>query len=350
MAATIADVAARAGVSTATVSRVLAGLGGARADTRERVLAAARELGYRPSGVARSLKLRTTRTLGLIVTDIENPFFPELVRAVEDAAREGGYAILLCNAADDPDREMAYLNLLVDRRVDGVVVAASSLGVRHGEWLAAAPLPIVLVNCAPAGTGLPSIASDNRSGGRLAAEHLLGLGHRRLGVLTAPARNVDGPDRLEGVRDAVRAALGGIAAEPIPVTIGEARVSGGERAMCDLLATAPDATAVVAYNDLMAIGAIRAIRAAGRRVPEDVSVIGFDDVDLAAYVDPPLTTIAQATAEMGRWAVARLADALAARGDGNGHAPESPRVSAADRLLLPVALVVRGSTAPPPRS
>ncbi|HEY8846050.1 MAG TPA: LacI family DNA-binding transcriptional regulator, partial [Candidatus Limnocylindrales bacterium] len=146
MTATITDVARLANVSTATVSRVLSGGGGARDETRDRVLVAARELGYRPSGVARSLRQRATRTLGLIVTDIENPFFPELVRTVEDAAREMGYAILLCNASDDPEREAGYLELLVDRWVDGVVIAASSLGVRHREWLLAAPLPIVLVN------------------------------------------------------------------------------------------------------------------------------------------------------------------------------------------------------------
>jgi LacI family transcriptional regulator len=340
MASTIADVANRAGVSTATVSRVLSGMGGARPATRERVVDAARELGYRPSGVARSLKLRTTRTYGLIVTDIENPFFPQLVRAVEDAARNDGYAVLLCNAADDPDREGAYLDLLVDRRVDGVVIAASSLGVHHREWLDAAPLPVVLVNCSAPGVRHPSIASDNRAGGRLAAEHLVTLGHRRIGALTAPARNVDAPDRLEGVRSALEAA--GLDASAIPVATGDAGVAGGERAMRELLGGAPDTTGVVAYNDLTAIGAIRAVRASGRVVPDDVSVVGFDDVDLAAFVDPPLTTIAQSTGDMGRWAVARLAEAVARSGGGPADAGPTAEV------ILPVRLVVRGSTGPPP--
>ena len=162
------------------------------------MLAAARELDYRPSGVARSLKRQTTETLGLIVTDIENPYFPELVRAVEDAARAEGYAILLCNAADDPEREAGYLDLLVERRVDGLIIAASSLGGRHAEWLAAAPLPVVLVNTTAADVDLPSIHSDNRAGSRLAAQHLLDLGHRRFGYLMPPPRNVDGPVRLAG--------------------------------------------------------------------------------------------------------------------------------------------------------
>jgi len=342
MATTIVEVAARAGVSTATVSRVLSGMGGARPVTRDRVVRAARELGYRPSGVARSLKMRTTRTYGLIVTDIENPFFPQLVRAVEDAARDDGYAILLCNAADDPDREGAYLDLLVDRRVDGVIIAASSLGGRHREWLEAAPLPVVLVNCSAPGVRLPSIASDNYAGGRLAAEHLVRLGHRRTGALTAPPRNVDAPDRLLGVGAALEAA--GLDLAAMPVATGDAGVAGGERAMRELLELAPDTTGVVAYNDLMAIGAMRAVRAEGRLVPDDVSIVGFDDVDLAAFVDPPLTSIAQSTADMGRWAVARLAEAVARGGDGR----DSPADDATAEVILPVRLVVRGSTGPPP--
>jgi LacI family transcriptional regulator len=328
---TIRDVATRAGVSTATVSRVLAGIGTARPETRERVAEAARELDYRPSGIARSLKLRTTRTLGLIVTDIENPYFPQLVRVIEDAARADGYAVLLCNADDDPDREAGYLDLLVERRVDGIIIAASGLGSHHREWLAGTPLPVVLVNTVAEGVPLPAIVSDNRAGGRLAVEHLLELGHRRIGHVTAAPRNVDAPDRLAGARDAI-AGDGG----ELVVASGEPGVVGGERAMRDLLERSARLTAVFAYNDLMAIGAMRAIRAQGRRVPEDVSVVGFDDVDLAAYVDPSLTTIAQSTAEMGRWAFDTLAGLLAA--SGRRDPPEVVR--------LPVRLEVRRSTGP----
>ncbi len=332
MTATIADVARQAGVSTATVSRVLAGLGGAGPETQRRVLDAARELDYRPSEIARSLKRRSTQTLGLIVTDIENPYFPQLVRSVEDAARAAGYAILLCNAADDPDREAFYLDLLVERRVDGLIIAASSLGVRHLEWLAAPRLPIVLVNTAAPDVDLPSITSDNHAGGRLAAEHLLELGHRRFGYLMAPPRNADAPERLAGVREALADA--GLAGTPPTVTTGAPLVGGGEAAMLEMLDRTPDVSAIVAYNDLMAIGALRALHQRGRRVPGDVSIVGFDDVAFAAYVDPPLTTIAQGTIEMGRWAVAQLARRLRA-GDGDGLAAS---------VRLPVRLVVRGST------
>ncbi len=350
MAVTIGDVAERAKVSTATVSRVLAGIGRARPETEARVLAAARELDYRPSGVARSLKRRTTETLGLIVTDIENPYFPELVRAVEDAARAEGYAILLCNAADDPEREAGYLELLVERRVDGLIIAASSLGGRHAEWLAAAPLPVVLINTAAADVDLPSIHSDNRAGSQLAAQHLLDLGHRRFGYLMPPPRNVDAPVRLAGVRDALADA--GLDPDSIAIAAGAPLVGGGEAAMLELLDRAPDVTAVLAYNDLMAIGALRAVRRRGGSVPGDVSVVGFDDVALAAYVDPPLTTLSQSTAEMGYWAVARLTERLRPRGradygldgadGGAGRGSGSALV-----VMLPVRLEVRGSTGPP---
>jgi LacI family transcriptional regulator len=353
--ATIADVARRARVSTATVSRVLAGMGGARPETRDRILAAAHELEYRPSAVARSLRQGTTKSLGLIITDIENPFFPQLVRAVEDAAREQGYAVLLCNASDDPERESGYLDLLVERRVDGVIIAASSLGGRHREWLSDPPLPVVLVNSVARGVHLPSITSDNRLGGRLAAEHLLALGHRRLAVLTAGPRNADAPDRLAGVRRATTAA--GIADDALVVALGEPDVRGGEAAANEVLDRCPDITGIVAYNDLMAIGAMRAIRARGLDVPRQVSVIGFDDVPIAPYTDPPLTTIAQEIGALGAWAVARLVERLTA------DAGEAPLGGAADvggavavtthatdpapvRAVVPVRLVERSSTGP----
>ena len=331
MTATIADVAAKAGVSTATVSRVLAGVGRARPETQARVLEAARELGYRPSEVARSLKRRSTQTLGLIITDIENPYFPQLVRSVEDAARAAGYSVLLCNASDDPEREASYLDLLVERRVDGLVIAASSLGARHGDWLTAPPIPVVLVNTAAPEADVPSIMSDNEGGASMVTRHLIDLGHQRFGYLMPPPRNVDAPERLAGVRKALRDA--GIPSDALQVARGEALVWGGEVAAGQLLDRAPETTAFIAYNDLMAIGALRALRRRGRRVPAEASVAGFDDVALAAYVAPPLTTIAQRTEEMGRWAVARLV----------GEDPLGP-----SSVRLPVDLQARESTGPAP--
>jgi len=331
--ATLRDVAGAAGVSIATVSRILTGARPSAPATRERVLMAAADLDYRPSGPARALKLRRSRTLGLLVTDIENPYFPEIVRAVEDAAHERGFAVLLCNATDDPRRELAYINLLLERRVDGIIVAASRVGTRHAALLARAPVPVVLVNSEAPRSGLPAITSDNRGGARVAAEHLIGLGHRRIGHITAPATNAAAAARLLGVRDALRRA--GIGPDSLALAQGDGRVAGGERAMSELLERHPAPTGVVCYNDLTAIGAMRAVARAGCSVPGDVSLVGFDDIDLAQWTDPPLTTIAQPKREMGAWAFARLADA---------EDPSAPPRRAAT-VRLPTTLIVRASTA-----
>lgn len=330
--ATLHDVADIAGVSIATVSRVLTGARPSPPATRERVLAAAAELDYRPSALARALRRRTSHTLGLLITDIENPYFPELVRAVEDAAHARGYGLLLCNAADDPARELAYLNLLLERRVDGIVVASSRVGGRHAALLARAPVPVVLVNSDAPRSGLPAVTSDNRGGARLATEHLLALGHRRIAHISAPRVNAAAGQRLAGVRSALHAA--GLDPRDLAVALGDAHVAGGERAMDELLDGAVVPTAVLCYNDLTAIGAMRALRRRGLRVPGDVSLVGFDDIDLAAWTDPPLTTVAQPKTEMGRWAVARIAD--------QPHAPSGRR-----QRRLATTLVVRASSAPP---
>jgi LacI family transcriptional regulator, galactose operon repressor len=333
--ATIRDVAALAGVSTATVSRVLSGASPARPQTAHRVLAAARQLDYRPSGVARSLQRRRTRTLGLIITDIENPFYPELVRAVEDAALAHDHTVLLCNGAEDPDRERRALEELAERRVDGIVIASGRLTARYSDWLASAPTPIVLVNSHVEGLPVASIVSDNRAGGRLGAEHLIALGHRRIGYLTAPPANAAAGERLAGVHDALRAA--GLDPAAMPLEEGDGHVAGGELAMTRLIHRAPELTGILCYNDLTAIGALRALRAVGRRVPAEMSVVGFDGIEAAAYVDPPLTTIEQQTTEMGRWAVDRLIGRL------HGGSPE-----ALQSVLLPVSLRAGGSSGPPP--
>ncbi len=339
MAVTIADVAMRAGVSTATVSRVLSGAVRARPHTRERVLSAVRELGYRPSNIARSLKLQRTQTIGLIITDVENPYFAELVRAIEDVAHELGYVLVLCNGADDVDREAAYLEVLAERRVDGIIIATGAIGDRHAEWLAHAPVPVVMVNWEASIGGVPAILSDNRSGGRMAAEFLLRLGHRRIGYVTAPSAHAAAAPRLEGVRDALFDQ--GLLADCLTIAEGDAHVSGGQRAMDELLARTPELTAVICYNDMTAMGAIRSLHAHGRRVPQDVSVVGFDNLDLAAYLDPPLTTMHQEKARMGRWAVERLAGLIRA-------GVSSIDGGSADVVRLPVTLMVRESTGPPP--
>lgn len=333
-APTIHDVARHAGVSTATVSRALSGRGTVRPDTRDAVVAAATTLDYRPSGIARSLKLRSTHTLGLLVTDVANPYFPEIVRAVEDAALERRHALLLCTGAEDPGREAMYLELLAERRVDGIIIASSGLQERHREWLAHARVPVVLVNCTSAGLALPAILSDNRAGGRMAAEHLLARGHRHLGHVSAPRRYTAAGERLAGIAEAVRACPG----SDLVVVDGDARVEGAEAATHALLDRHPKTTGVLCYNDLSAIGALRALRARGLHVPRDVSVVGYDDIAAAGWVEPPLTTVTQHTVTMGRWAVERLVDRIS-------HLRDDRAEASAEVVRLPVTLRVRASSA-----
>ncbi len=333
---TIRDVARRAGVSTATVSRVLAGIGNPKAETAQAVLSAVGVLDYRPSAVARSLRMRRTNTFGLIVTDIQNPFFPELVQAADNAAREIGYSILLGSAAYDEHRAVHYLDLMVDRRVDGMIVASSQLSEESWKWLATAPVPVVVVNAEPANAPINVVTSDNAGGARLAAEHLLGLGHRRIAYIRGYEGFTADLPRFEGFRAACREA--GLPAEDLVEIRGDGLFEGGERAMTELLATRPDITAVAAHNDVTAIGAMRALRAARRRVPQEISVIGCDDIAAASWVVPALTTIEQQKAVMGRMAVERLMGML---DDPDGSGPP-------ETILLPMLLRVRESTGPVP--
>ncbi len=334
MAATIADVAHRAGVSTATVSRVLSGAAPAREATRTRVLEAAEALGYRPSGLGRALKRRATLTIGLLVTDIGNPFFPQIVRAVEDEAHARGYGVVLGNASDDPDRELAYIDLLLDRRVDGLIVASSRATRRHADRLAAARMPVVLLNSEAPAAGLHGLATDHRAGARLAVEHLLALGHRRIvHIGAADALAAAAAPRREGLRGGMAAA--GLDPDSLIVVTSDGTVEGGARAAAAMLRGDTRPTAVACYNDLVAIGVLRTLRQAGVAIPGEMSVVGFDDIELAAWTDPPLTTVRQPTGELGRRAVERIASAL------SGTAP-APSLE-----ILAPSLVVRGTTAPP---
>ncbi len=333
---TIRDVALRAGVSTATVSRVLAGIGNPRPETSDAVMGAVTALDYRPSGVARSLRMKRTRTLGLIVTDIQNPFFPELVRAADLAARGLGYSILLGSAAYDERRAMHYLGLMVDRRVDGLIVASSQVSEESLKWLLSSPVPAVVVNAEADGLPVEVITSDNVGGARLAVDHLVGLGHRRIAYVRGPATYTADAPRAEGFRSACRDA-GLSPAETLEVA-GDGAFEGGERAAAELLAQGRDLTAIVCYNDITAIGVLRALRAARLRVPDDMSVVGIDDIAAAAWVAPALTTVAQQKAEMGRLAVERLASVF--------NAPSHPPTP--QTVRLPMVLRVRESTGPAP--
>jgi DNA-binding LacI/PurR family transcriptional regulator len=340
-AATIREVAALAGVSTATVSRTLRNSANVDPATRVRVEEAASALRYRPSGVARSLKLRSTRTIGLIVTDIENPYFPQIVSATEDAAREHGHSVLLADGRRDPERELESLDLLAEREVDGLIIASSALSARHRERIRELPCPVVIVNSESTVAAVPAIVSDNVAAGRIAAEHLVSLGHARVAYIAAPSEhNRAAADRLEGAAAGLRD--GGLQV-PLAVVIAEAGVEGGSVAARRAMDQHPATTALLCYNDLTAVGAIRGLRALGLEVPKDVSVMGFDDIEIAPYMDPPLTTIRQATTFMARWAVESLFERIH-----GGREPEAGSIDGTpgETRRVPVELVIRDSTAP----
>ena len=328
---TTRDVAARAGVSQPTVSLVLNGNTQARVSeaTRERVLQAAADLGYTPNVLARGLVRRRSYALGLIVPDLRNPFFTEVVSGAERVAAEEGYAVLLCEA-----REVAagrHLETLRSRQIDGVIVdaiAARELGDALGG------VNVVLVD--EPSDRWASVSSDAAAAGRLAAEHLLGLGHRRL-AFVGPAYDVHAfRQRERGFVQALRAA--GVTLDSAGLQRASPTAAGGEAAMRALLARRPRPTAVFCASDLLALGALKACAAARLRVPADVSVMGCEDIEMARLVTPELSTIAVPARELGARAARLLVRLLEAE----------ETLAPGGRRLLPVRLVARGSTGPAP--
>ena len=321
---TIKDVAQRAGVSTATVSRVLSDSPRVRLDTRERVLEAMGALDYRPSAVARSLRVKDTAVVGLVVTDISNPFYPEVVRGVEDEIQRQGRSVLLCNSGDSAEREIAYLDLLIARRVDAVMVASGGLARRQQSRLVEFSRPVVFLNVASPDGRIPAVLSDNRLGGRLAAEHLVECGYQRLIYVSGPSESAHGSERQDGVLEG---------AEPLEVHVveGGGDLHGGAAAIMEVAHSVEPPFGVVAHNDVTAVGVLSALRRMKLRVPDQVGVVGFDDIAWSAYVTPSLTTVAQDKYGMGVRA-AQLVKWLLSGEDVSGT------------VRLPVRLIERDST------
>ncbi len=308
MTVTIREVASRAGVSVATVSRVVNGSPHrVNPATRRRVLSAVRALGYHANIIAQGLKKRSSRTVALIVPDISNPFFPAIARGIEDTARPHGYAVLLCNTYEDLTRENAYLALLRNRWVDGVIFATVGSNTRHLRALRRERLPVVLVARDVEGLSIDTVRVDNFRGEYEAAVHLLRLGHRRIAHIAGPPSLHVAAERRRGYLEALRTA--GLAGEAVIVE-GDFTADGGGRAMEALLQARPPVTAVAVANDLMAIGALETLRHHGLRVPDDMAVVGFDDITFASLVSPALTTVAQPKYRMGQMAMERLLQLL----------------------------------------
>lgn len=326
MRPTIYDVAERVGVSIATVSRVLNGSPKASATTRELVLAAARELGYRPNAAARSLAGQATDTLALVFPEISSPYFMEIIRGVESEARQQGYHLMIY-AIPEVDEEDA-MRLYLSTRVDGLILGGHC-GDEFVRSLYRQGVPFVLMGRGVEGYDVPLVLTESYQGAYEAAEHLAEHGYRHIAFIGGPEHSRDGAVRLQAYRQAL--ADKGLAPQDDWIVYGDFTECGGHRAAAALLALPAPPRAIFAANDQMAIGAVDAVLAAGLRVPEDIAVVGFDDIPVAAYVHPALTTVHRELYESGVAAVRSLVKWIA---DPEGE-PE--------RVVLPTRLVVRRS-------
>lgn len=304
----IKDIARLAGVSHSTVSRALAGNPRIPEATRQRILGLARELGYTPSLIARSLVKQQTYTLGVVVASLTDPYAAEVVGGIEAAARAASYTVLLVSSDGEPARELAAIQTLAGQRVDGVIVVSSRAGDHYRDFSARWTLPLVLVNSAQRGSAFYSVASDNTHGASLALEYLIGLGHRRIAHISGPDKGSSAHERLAGYRRALSGH--GIPFDEALLVSGDGTAPAGERGfqqLCKLPANRQP-TAIFCYNDLTAIGCLHAAHRTGVRVPEALSLVGFDNIPFSGLTWPPLTTVDQRKQEMGRLATRMILD------------------------------------------
>ena len=269
--------------------------------TAQRIQEIARENGYRPSAVARSLVNKRTMTIGVVVTRISDPFIAEVVNGIEDVANDHGYSVFLANSNANPDREVKVVHSFHERRVDGILVTASRVGALYMPLLTEMRVPTVLINNQHPGEFVHSVMIDNPAASLRATQHLIQLGHKRVAYIGDQFGFQSDTERFAGYRRALEVA--DIPFLPELTAHGDGNAEGGMRAMERLSALAEPPTAVFCYNDMSALGALRAIRAKGWRVPEDISVVGFDDLFIASYTHPALTTISQPMRQMGSTAM-----------------------------------------------
>lgn len=301
---TMADVAHEAGVSLMTVSRVVNNRDNVSPATRQRVLEIIERLEFRPSGIARGLATRRTGTLGLVMPDVGNPFFSTVARGAEHLAYNEGYNVFLCNTNEDWGREEAVLQSLEERRVDGVVLCSSRLDDDKLESVVTRFPAAVLVNRSLAGTKAGAVMVDDKAGSWDVIQHLLRTGHRKIGFLAGPQASRSGFRRIEGYRSALDAAE--VAYQPEWLQHCLPTVAGGQEEAIRLLRAHKDLTALFCFNDLVAVGVLKACVRLGKRVPKDLAVVGFDDIQLASLVTPALTTSRVPRYQLGRDAMRLL--------------------------------------------
>ncbi len=351
--ATLPDVARAAGVSTATAARALGGYGSVRPATRERVAAAAADLGYRANGLARSMITGSTKTLGVVLADIENAFFHRALRGIADAASEQGYEVILTNTDEDLAKEHTAVGMLAQRRVDGLIVCPTDAADRsHLSTVIESGTPVVLLDRRISGLAADTVGIDNRAAAREATAYLIAAGHTRIGVLTGAsldlAPRLGRPDlkgverlsattsgaRAAGYRDALMDA--GIAPNPAYVIANGFHREDAVAGTKELLTGSTPPTAILAFDSILSLGALKAIHELGLNCPDDVSLVGFDDAEWADVVSPSLTVVAQPVYDIG----VRAAQLLLARINGETRRPVHDR--------MPTAIIERHSVSVPP--
>ncbi|MFZ6814012.1 LacI family DNA-binding transcriptional regulator [Undibacterium sp. Rencai35W] len=332
--ATMKQVAEKARVSTTTVSHVINNTRVVSEDARERVLSVIQELRYIPSAVARSLKNDKTHTLGMMIPNNSNPYFAEVIQGIEDESFRLGYNIILCNSYDDPKKQAAYTRVLMEKRIDGLILVSSGIDLELTQLLADEAIPKVLVDREVPGVAADFIEADHEQGGYLATKYLLDLGHRRIACVSGPKTLLPSGDRVSGYLRALKEAS--IDFNSDYLAHSDFTSQGGFSAFQQLLALPDRPTAIFASNDLMAIGGLCAAQQAGVRIPEELSVIGYDDIALASFSTPPLTTIAQPKYEIGVLTARVLVNRIV-----NAELPLR-------REMLETKLTVRQSTGPAP--
>ncbi len=334
--AKIADVARVAGVSVATISRALANPGVVSPETRARVMEAVRQTGYTPNAAARNLRARTTMMALVVVPDLANPFFAEVLRGIDKSLSASGYGLIIGNLDNSAEKEARYVDFAFAGQVDGVLLLCGHVPSSKGRSMLDTNLPVVAACERIVDARLPLVEVDNRAAAVNAVNHLIGLGHRRIGYISGPSSNVLDQERQRGYGDALRAA--GIPADPGLVFHGDFSFRSGAAAATAVLALPEPQrpTAIFAANDEMAIGFLKTVHAAGHRVPRDFSVVGFDAIDYADYCEPTLTTVFQPRREIGE----RVADLLVS-------AMKSPENPVPALTVLETALLVRQSTGRP---
>jgi len=327
------DVAKKAGVSVATVSRVLNGLPNVSQHVRTQVLSAVKELNYHPNRTAQRLRAGRSHVIGLIISDIQNPFFTAIVRGIEDVAYRDGYSLILCNSDEDPEKEKLYINVMRSEEVAGVILVSASEAAPQVDDLIAYNIPVVAVDRQIDDREIDSVLAANIEGACEAVTYLIQLGHRHIGFIGLPLTRTPGKERYEGYQRALRDH--NLPLSPDLVRIADAKQPGGYNAAHDLLVNQPHITALFVANNLMTLGALTATRQRGLKIPDEISIVGFDDMPWASLLQPPLTAVAQPTYQMGQ----RAAELLL------GRMKERTKPVANERMQT--QLIVRGSTGKP---